>query len=247
MIAQTEPNLAKATQLETPLAFWKQWQDVVGRCILPALAQAIGSSDILNDVAYNYRMVDYYNYNDDIDKTNHHDHDDDDDASIAPRCGEHRDFGSFTMIQANQPGLQVFVENEWHTLDTIPEGSALMVFGWCTQIRSNGRIPAVLHRVEQDHRQQQHAANNHRRRLAAVLFCAPKMVDTALEPVVRPGEVRKYISGVKVGQLRGQMARKWQKREGTLTKEAYILEEAEIMATPQLQTQDDVIERTVKV
>jgi hypothetical protein len=72
------------------------------------------------------------------------------------------------------------------------------------------------------------------------------MVDTALEPVVRPGEVRKYISGVKVGQLRGQMARKWQKREGTLTKEAYILEEAEIMAMPHLQTQDDVIERTVK-
>ena len=67
-----------------------------------------------------------------------------------------------------------------------------------------------------------------------------------LEPVVRLGEVRKYIGGVKVGQLRGSMARKWRHHEGTLSNEVKILEEEEILATD-MKTQDDVIDRFVKV
>ena len=121
----------------------------------------------------------------------------------------------------------------------VPDTNSLFLF----PVPISKFLTLTLHRVEHHDQQED---TSHVRCLSAVLFCAPKMVDTSLEPVVRPGEVRKYISGVKVGQLRGQMARKWQKREGTLTKEAYILEEAEIMATPHLQTQDDVIERTVK-
>ena len=79
---------------------------------------------------------------------------------------------------------------------------------------------------------------------SAVLFCAPKLEDTPIEPVVREkeGEERVYLSGIKAGQLRGKMARKWQKREGTLTREGAILEEQEILAT-NMFTQDDVVQR----
>ena len=38
-------------------------------------------------------------------------------------------------------------------------------------------------------------------RASAILFCAPKKVETPLEPVVKPGESQKYIGGIKVGQL----------------------------------------------
>ena len=49
-----------------------------------------------------------------------------------------------------------------------------------------------------------------------------------------------YIGGIKAGDLRGKMARKWQKREGTLSEEGKYLEEQEILATNML-TQDDVV------
>ena len=81
-------------------------------------------------------------------------------------------------------------------------------------------------------------------RTSAVLFCAPKRDDTPLEPIVRAGEERVYISGILAGQLRGSMRRKWQKREGTLSREGMILEEQEILAT-NMMTQDDVIQQTV--
>ena len=83
------------------------------------------------------------------------------------------------------------------------------------------------------------------RRTSAVLFCAPKLSDTPLEPVVREGEARVYISGIKAGQLRGMMARKWQKREGTLSEEGKILEEAEILATKMVTQDDVVVQKTI--
>jgi hypothetical protein len=72
-----------------------------------------------------------------------------------------------------------------------PSGEHHPAFSWCMQIRLNGRIPAVLHPVEKH----SDATN----RVSAILFCAPKYQGTILEPDVRLGDVRKYISGVKVG------------------------------------------------
>jgi isopenicillin N synthase-like dioxygenase len=49
---------------------------------------------------------------------------------IAPRCGEHGDFGSLAVIQATHPGLQVFLDNKWQELPPIPRGSStLPIFG----------------------------------------------------------------------------------------------------------------------
>lgn len=131
-------------------------------------------------------------------------------------------------------------DNEWVDVPTVEAGSAFLLFGWCTQIRSNGRIPAVVHRVTDP------APDNgvFARRLAAVLFCAPKHSETPLDPVMAEGEVRVYKSGVLAGQLRGAMARKWQKREGTIKPKDMILEEKEILETNML-TQDDVVQHTI--
>ena len=166
------------------------------------------------------------------------------DALVAPRCQEHRDFGSFTLIFSNQPGLQVYIDEEWHAVPSIPTGSAILLFGWCTQIRSNGRIPAVLHKVEDAVVDSSFSSPQ---RTSVVLFCAPKQVHTPLEPVLKYcNEERQYISGLCVGQLRGNMARKWRQRERTLNDVDRILEEEEIRVT-QMKTQDDVVARTVQI
>ena len=74
-----------------------------------------------------------------------------------------------------------------------------MMFGWCAKVRSNGRIPAVLHRVNKSHYADTKARKQHR--VAAVLFCNPKHGDTPLNPVLRfKGETRKFRQ-VNAGQL----------------------------------------------
>lgn len=147
------------------------------------------------------------------------------------------------LVFPNHSGLQINIDGKWNDVEVPESGTAIMLFGWCTQIRSNGRIPAVLHRVT-DTAVSAVSGDIIPRRIAAVLFCAPKLSETALEPVVREGEERVYISGVKAGDLRGKMARKWHKREGTLSNEGKVLEEAEILAT-NMYTQDDVVKQTL--
>lgn len=220
-IAKVNPTLFQhANDLNETLTFWEDLRQNKAQKLLQAVALATGSKDVMNDAAFNYRMVDYYR------RTWHE----------PPRCSDHRDFGSFTLIMTTGPGLQVFHAGSWHD---VPCHSTVMLFGWCTQIRSNGRIPAALHRVVDD--------NGHdERRTSLVLFCAPKRVDTSLEPVVLPNEEAKYIGGIKVGQLRGKMARKWRHREGTLSEEDKFLEEDEIRNT-NLKTQDDVVHHSIVV
>jgi hypothetical protein len=67
-----------------------------------------------------------------------------------------------------------------------------------------------------------------------------------LEPVVRDVEEQVYNSGIKAGDLCRKMARKWKKREATLTEEGKILKEEEILVTNML-TQDDVVKTMRKV
>ena len=231
--------------LAATLAFWetlRRSSDKLSR----SLAVAVGSDELLRDVHFNYRMVDYYKTN-----TNENDKNNDSSCPEAPRCGEHRDFGSFTLIYAQQPGLELFHEPSQTWLPVpVPsqqdtEGacnctctSAVLLFGWCTQIRSNGRIPAALHRVVKEDSMDD---GGNRRRVSAVLFTAPKHCETYLRPVVRPGESQQYVDGIQVGQLRGKMAMKWQSREGTLSPDKAMLEEEEIRRAPHRLTQDDVV------
>lgn len=236
VIAETDLEVLdiaeKNTELLQVLDFWQDTADSSEK-LLKALAVAIGSNDILDDVAFNFRMVDYFSHNDG--------------ELEAPRCGEHRDFGSFTLIHTTQTGLEIQDESgNWQDIGQNPgESTALMLFGWCTQIRSNGRIPAVLHRVV-DHREDTISSVAVPRRLSAILFCAPKKPDTVLEPVVGQNEIRRYIGGVRVGQLRGSMARKWRHGEGTEDEEDRIYEEEEIRVS-NMKTQDDVVKNLIAI
>mmetsp|Transcript_7420 Transcript_7420/g.13391 ORF Transcript_7420/g.13391 Transcript_7420/m.13391 type:complete len:336 (-) Transcript_7420:780-1787(-) len=226
-IHKNDPELSNLQEgsLGETILYWESLRTNVAPKLVRALADAVGCEDVVKDAAFNYRMVDYYERNQ---------------ASlesvVAPRCGDHRDFGSLTLIFPSDAGFQVYVDGEWKDLPVSEDGTAILLFGWCTQIRSNGRIPALLHRVND--------ADGVTRRTSAVLFCAPKLVDTPLEPQIRDGEDRIYCSGIKAGQLRGKMARKWGKREGTLNEEGMILEEQEILAT-NMRSQDDVVIMTM--
>ena len=227
-----------AHQFGVTLSFWETCTSVLAPKMLLALSKASGSDRVLEDAHFNYRMVDYYER-----PVN----------QAPPRCGEHRDFGTLTVIFAEQKGLEVCIDGNWRPLQVAARGSAHVVFGWCTEIRSNGRISACLHRVADDNNMRsaysvvdgRGAAGMVPRRLAAVLFVAPKYSSTRLDPVVREGEMAKFHS-VGAGELRGHMARKWKAREGTITTEEKKLEEEEIRVT-QMLTQDHVVRRIVGV
>ena len=128
---------------------------------------------------------------------------------LPPRCRAHRDFGSFTLVFCEQPGLQVQLgsgaggtaseEGSWRDVRPSGPGSALLLFGWCTQVRSNGRLHAALHRVVDgppcavlDERSARRSA----RRTSAVFFISPTDMQAPLEPVVLPGEPRQFVNGV---------------------------------------------------
>ena len=101
-----------------------------------------------------------------------------------PRCGAHRDFGTLTLIFPNgTSGLEVLLEDgkTWRPLE-VSLGSAVLLFGWCANIRSNDRIPAALHRVE-DAGGQKEAMEVVPRRMSAILFIAPSS-DTVLQPTM---------------------------------------------------------------
>ena len=102
-----------------------------------------------------------------------------------PRCGAHRDFGTLTLIFPNgTSGLEVLSEDgkTWRPLE-VSSGSAVLLFGWCANIRSNNRIPAALHRVEDARGQKEASMEVVPRRMSAILFVAPAS-DTVLQPTL---------------------------------------------------------------
>ena len=70
--------------------------------------------------------------------------------------------------------------------------AALLLFGWCTEIRSNGRLHAVQHRVIDEPGPRERAS----RRTSAVFFVSPHDMQAPLHPVVLDGEAVQYVDGV---------------------------------------------------
>ncbi len=222
-------DISDGNFVQEVIDFWMNCTDLSPK-ITEALRLALGGEDdaLLKDSHFNYRAVDYYERSA---------------QELAPRCGEHRDFGTYTLIFAGRGGLEVCVEDKWQRVSAQDAPTtATLLFGWCTQIRSNGRITAALHRVVDDTVSESGIVP---RRVSAVMFVAPKEASTPLEPVVLEGERQRYVSGILVGHLRGSMARKWQKREGTLAQELEVLEEADILLHG--ATQDELVKRTLEI
>lgn len=119
----------------------------------------------------------------------------------------------------------------------IPDDGAALLFGYVTAVRSNGRIPATLHRVV-DPRPTEDAPSP--RRTALVFFVAPE-ADTQLEPsLIQPGEQPVYRTCT-AEDLRSLIGRKWRYREGTLGDDLRRAEELE--RREMMLTQDDVVRR----
>lgn len=65
----------------------------------------------------------------------------------AVRAGEHRDFGSFTFLFTDAPGLQAHINGHWIDVPPVPRGTSIVVTGGLMARWTNDTWPAVLHRV----------------------------------------------------------------------------------------------------
>eukprot|EP00658_Telonema_sp_P-2_P060632 TRINITY_DN49497_c0_g1_i2.p1 TRINITY_DN49497_c0_g1~~TRINITY_DN49497_c0_g1_i2.p1 ORF type:complete len:215 (-),score=39.03 TRINITY_DN49497_c0_g1_i2:119-763(-) len=156
--------------------------DVYKRQVLDALELAVGCCCRGNSA--NLRMLNYPGRP----------------ASSEPqsRHGEHIDFGTFTINYTTGPGLQVMHQDEWWDVPVTPPSSAALFFGLLTQVRSNHRVPAALHRViDAGHEADGEVAQRH----TATLFVVPRHVDMAIEPAVMTAQEQRYPNGLKVGNL----------------------------------------------
>jgi len=189
--------------------------------ILRALAHVTGDGRLYKErdsYRTNWRCIDYHERSI---------------GAVAPRCGEHRDFGPLTIIFPDSPGLQVHRNGEWHDIPK-PATGALVLFGICTAWRSNDRIEAPKHRVD---------PSLSARRLSAVLFIGPRN-DDYLAPILTDNDrVARWRSGA-VGDVRNFVARKWRHREGCTSQEEAAEEEALKKFLP---NQDAAIEHFYKI
>ena len=77
IIDKAYPEVVQSEALQEPLAFYDKYHEAVEDKLIPALCKVIGSNDVKNDIAYSFRMLDYYPS---IDEN----------QAIAPRLAEHR-------------------------------------------------------------------------------------------------------------------------------------------------------------
>jgi isopenicillin N synthase-like dioxygenase len=201
-IAKIDPDVVEAEALQEPLEFYRNFQETIHQKLVPALAKVVGHSfeSMENDLTYSYRMIDYYPSSpqpEQAPQQQRYATTSSPPSPAAPRLAEHRDFGFLTLIQQSHPGLQVKINNQWQDVPSTPNGTAILMGGWCARVRTNNRFTATLHRVPKCFTDQE--------RISAVLFLNPKRVDTALDPIVRPGEDTKFIATLTATDLQQRL------------------------------------------
>ena len=205
--------------LANSLGFFQSVETELVPRIMTALGTASGNACIAEeakDFLTAYRMVDYYARPS---------------QSAPPRCGEHRDFGTLTLIfQDGVGGLEVQLDGVWNPL---PPSAVVLLFGWCTHIRSNARIKAAMHRVKDP------VCNDTivPRRTAAILFVAPNM-SASVAPTVLLNEEAQFVDFKTAGDLKPIMQDKWEMREGTIPEDKI---KAELEEQRLFKTQDDIV------
>jgi isopenicillin N synthase-like dioxygenase len=101
--------------------------------LLQALTLATGAKFTPEEAVVKYRLVNYY--------PRPYSHA----SNPSPRCDEHYDFTSATLIwQDGVGGLEVMVDGVW---TPVPPHATVLLYGIFTQWRSNDRLKASLHRV----------------------------------------------------------------------------------------------------
>lgn len=221
-IVAIDHDLASAfgSPLEDAVNFFDQVRNNIAPKILSGLAKMVGDSNLAKDNLVNYRMVDYPS------RPCEH--------VYGPRCGAHRDFGTMTIIFPDgTPGLEVLKDDgTWSLVTCQRPDSAILLFGWCANIRSNDRVPAALHRVRDVS-----VGDFVPRRTAAVFFLAPGP-DVMLDPKLTTKDEPVVYKPVTAGELKKLVGRKWRYREGTLSS---ALKEMEVEEEKVFPTQDDII------
>merc|ERR1712179_77489 len=230
-----DPGLAQefGPSLIDALKFFDEVRSEMGTKLLHAISQVVGDPNMVHDSMVNYRMVDYPE-RETIENR--------DSESHGPRCGGHRDFGTLTIIFPETSGFEVLLDGEtenWKRVQLSKKNSALLVFGWCTTIRSNDRVPAALHRVGDSDPDENGIVP---RRISAVFFIAPS-AKTPLNPTVLPNE-KKIYGNYTAGDLKNVIGRKWRYREGTLEKND---EEQEKEEQERFPTQDAIVNHLFKM
>ena len=170
--------------------------------VLPILTQATSRisganlEPLHNEMNNNLRLIDYFPCAD----------------ASGPRCGEHRDYGTYTIVFQDGAvgGLEFEIGGKWIKVPASAE--AVVSWGWCGAILSNDTIKAAKHRVMKTLPLLQ-------RRTTAVVFVAPNM-DVPLMPV---GDLERKHAGWRQDILEGKMSvaafkevisKKWRLREG---------------------------------
>lgn len=141
------------------LTFYGSVQEKIIPRLIGLTEKAINDGREMNihqQMNYNYRLVDYYPV-----------------QSNTSRCGEHRDYGTFTLIfqDGSVGGLEVFGNGAWVPLP--PNADMIFLWGWSAAILSNGRIQAPLHRVVSTQKDKGDTLAS--RRNSAIFFVAPGM------------------------------------------------------------------------
>lgn len=116
------------------------------------------------------------------------------------RCGEHRDFGTLTILHRDDApgGLQVFRQGEWVDVPAVP-GSLVVNLGDTTEEWTNRHWKSTLHRVVNP--PPELAARSRRQSILffqqpnfeTVLECFPCFVDPAAPPRGKPPTVGEFI------------------------------------------------------
>jgi hypothetical protein len=175
---------------------------VIETDILPILTQAISCiSDADLEPLHkgknnNLRLIDYFPCAD----------------PSGSRCGEHRDYGTYTIVFQDGAvgGLEFETEGKWIKVSASVD--AVVSWGWCGAILSNDAVKAVKHRVVKTWPSLQ-------RRTIAVVFVALDL-DQPLKPV---GGLENESLGWRQDIVKGNMtveafkeviSKKWRTREG---------------------------------
>lgn len=130
----------------------------------------------------------------------------------APRCGEHRDYNTYTIVFQDGAvgGLEFEVEGAWKPVPASVD--AVISWGWCANILTNDAVKAAKHRVLRTWPVAE-------RRTTAVVFVAPDL-DTVLNPInglgTNDGGWRREIREgcITVGAFKEVISKKWRRREG---------------------------------
>lgn len=181
-LADLPPTLAALAA--APFAFLDGIVEHVLPSVHAALALATGCDAVRAErPSVKYRLSDYAAHPAPSDEQPH-----------PLRCAEHRDYGSLAIIfDGGVEGLEVLVDGVWRAVPPSAD-DALLMMGWATHIRSNGRVFAPTHRV----RDLAGDDDVVPRRISLVAFTAPPPT-ARLAPALREGEKAKFRGSIAGG------------------------------------------------